>query len=179
MFKLNKYHVFLYLPHGCVAVSYILPFYTTIPRSMIGKPEVQWIVRSVKLNSQIATLRWADVGLRACGLLARRRNLNLLFHADLPVGIDLDQPPKMCCTPGVFFNCCPAIFEVPLYLIIDRTSDSCDVNHEHEQLTFRPWSVWKCQLSGYCQQKACEITIDSYYMFITCQNYNIYWILTV
>jgi hypothetical protein len=48
--KLNKYHVFLYLPHGVVAVSYILPFYTTIARSMIGKPEVQWILRSVKLN---------------------------------------------------------------------------------------------------------------------------------
>jgi hypothetical protein len=48
------------------------------------------------------------------------------------------------------------------------------VIHEHEQLTFRPWSVWKCQISGYCQQKTCEIIIDSYYMFITCQNYNIY-----
>ena len=53
------------------------------------------------------------------------------------------------------------------------------VIHKHEQLTFRPWSVWKCQISGYCQQKAYEITIDSYYMFITCQNYNIYCILTV
>jgi hypothetical protein len=39
MFKLNKYHVFLYLPHGFVAVSYILLFYTTIPRSMMRKPE--------------------------------------------------------------------------------------------------------------------------------------------
>jgi hypothetical protein len=42
MFKLNKYHIFLYLPHGFVAVSYILPFYTTIPRPMMRKPEVQW-----------------------------------------------------------------------------------------------------------------------------------------
>ena len=28
----------------------------------------------------------------------------------------------MRCTPGGFFYSCPAIFEVPLYLIIDRTS---------------------------------------------------------
>ena len=31
----------------------------------------------------------------------------------------------MRCTPGGFFYSFPAIFEVPLYLIIDRTSDSC------------------------------------------------------
>jgi hypothetical protein len=41
MFKLNKYHVFLYLPHGFVAVSYILPFYTTIARSITGSAGVQ------------------------------------------------------------------------------------------------------------------------------------------
>jgi len=34
----------------------------------------------------------------------------------------------MRCTPGVFYSC-PAIFEVPLYLIIDRTSDSCVTTH--------------------------------------------------
>jgi uncharacterized membrane protein len=50
MFKLNKYHVFLYLPHGFVAVSYILPFYTTIARSMIGKPEVQWMLYPVWIS---------------------------------------------------------------------------------------------------------------------------------
>jgi hypothetical protein len=51
MFKLNKYHVFLYLPHGfVVAVSYILPFYTTIPRSMMRKLAVNFKVSIIKLS---------------------------------------------------------------------------------------------------------------------------------
>ena len=56
-----------------------------------------------------------------------RVGFNLLFHADLPVGIDLGQPPKNALHSWCFFYSCPAIFEVPLYLIIDRTSDSCGI----------------------------------------------------
>jgi hypothetical protein len=44
----------------------------------------------------------------------------------VPVGIDLGQPPKNAFHSWCFFYSFPAIFEVPLYLIIDRTSDSCD-----------------------------------------------------
>ena len=58
-----------------------------------------------------------------------RVGFNLLFHADLPVGIDLGQPPKNALHSWWFFYCCPAIFEVPLYLIIDRTSDSCVLSY--------------------------------------------------
>ena len=56
-----------------------------------------------------------------------RVGFNLLFLADLPVGIDLGQPPKNALHSWCFFYSCPAIFEVPLYLIIDRTSDSCSL----------------------------------------------------
>jgi hypothetical protein len=56
-----------------------------------------------------------------------RVGFNLLFHADLPVGIDLGQPPNNALHSWCFFYSCPAIFEMPLYLIIDRTSDSCAV----------------------------------------------------
>jgi hypothetical protein len=38
--------------------------------------------------------------------------------------------PQKCVALLVFFYSCPAIFEVPLYLIIDRTSDSCDFSEE-------------------------------------------------
>ena len=42
----------------------------------------------------------------------------------------------MRCTPGGFFYSCPAIFEVPLHLIIDRTSDSCaDRNRFNRQFS--------------------------------------------
>ena len=54
-----------------------------------------------------------------------RVGFNLLFHADLPVDIDLGQPTQNALHSWCFFYSCPAIFEVPLYIIIDRTCDSC------------------------------------------------------
>ena len=64
-----------------------------------------------------------------------RVEFNLLFHADLPVGIDLGQPPKNALHSWCFFYSCPAIFEVPLYLIIDRTSDCCNTTTSNTTAT--------------------------------------------
>jgi hypothetical protein len=50
-----------------------------------------------------------------------RVGFNLLFLADLPVGIDLGQPPKNALHSWCFFYSCPAIFEVPLYLFKSST----------------------------------------------------------
>ena len=98
------------------------------------------------------------------------RSMFTLFLHKLYINYILRLTPSGIATLGQFWLSCiiwPLIILCPNILFW------------HEQLTFRPWSVWKCQISGYCQQKACEITINSYYMFITCQNCNIYWILTV
>jgi hypothetical protein len=66
----------------------------------------------------------------------------------------------------------PVLTCLKIFVSKQHRNRACSDVIQHEQLTYRPWSVWKFQISGYYQQKACEITINSYYMFITCQNYN-------
>jgi hypothetical protein len=86
---------------------------------------------------------------------------------------------SLCRTREKTYQCISFLFNTNNCIALNFAVNN-SLGHEYEQLTFRPWSGWKCKkkIRILSMQKACEITIDSYYMFIKCHNYNIYCILT-
>jgi hypothetical protein len=82
---------------------------------------------------------WEAIGVSPVSLLLYF--VTLLFCPLHQSGKDLSLLLKLSKVgaPWGFFYSCPAIFEVPLYLIIDRTSDSCEyIDHSYSEAPSTP-----------------------------------------